>query len=145
MCLEFKIYTHTGRSCSPTSQLSVVVGLCFLCFGFVFCFCFCFFATQHEVCGILVAHPGMEPEPPAEEVWGRNPGPSGKSLFVLWRFCPLLGGYHFSESLVDCSSVYTKHNEIGTHLLIFIFSHAKSSVQSSSVQSLSQYFGHAEG
>ena len=135
MCLEFKIYTHTGRSFSPTSQFSVVVGLCFFCFGFVFCFCFCFFATQHEVCGILVAHPGMEPEPPAEEVWGPNPGPSGKSLLVLWRFCPLLGRlplFWVSCGLFQC--LYKTQWNRNTSSYFHIFSRKKfSSVQFSSV------------
>ena len=129
MCLEFKIHTHTGRSFSPTSQFSVVVGLCCFCFGFVFCFCFVLSATQQEACGILVAHPGIEPEPPAEEVWGHNHWTIREvpTCFVGVFACSW-GGHHFPESPVDCCSVYTnKHNKIETHL-IFIFSHAEGSI-----------------
>ena len=90
---------------------------------------FCF-ATQQEACGILVAHPGMEPEPPAEEVWGHNHWTIREvpTCFV-GVFARSWGGHHFPESLVDCCSVYTNtHNKIETHLLIFIFSHAEGSI-----------------
>ena len=77
-----------------------------------FLFWFCYFATQQEACGILVADPGMNPEPPAEEVWGLTTGPSGKPLLVLWGLLPALGEVCTFSSLLWTVAVFIQTNTI---------------------------------
>ena len=64
----------------------------FILFLFIFLFCkffpaflFIYFWPCHEVCGILVPQPGIEPVPPVVEAQSVTTGPPRNSLFCLFN------------------------------------------------------------
>ena len=87
-----------------------------------YCFCFMFWFFGCEVCGILVAWPGLEPTPPALEGKVLTTGPPGKSLWFLLCF--------FLTSLLeyDCFTMvcqFLLYNKVN-QLYIYICPHISS-------------------